>query len=259
MRIGIIGATGWLGSALGIRLLEQGLVAPPDLTLLNRSGKAGPYAACAGVTFAPDLAALVAASDVIVVSVRPETWPDLHLRAPGRLVMSFMAGIGAAALGASGARILRAMPNAAADIGASWTPWWASDAITEADRAMTRRILSAIGDEEEIPREDHIDLMTAVPGSGAAYPALMAQAMAQYLAEQGLPEATAWRAAGAAVSGGARLLEGDASRARDLLAAYLDYRGTTAAGLQAAEAAGFSAAIRAAIKAAARKSADIGR
>src|SRR5690606_39526137 len=166
--------------------------------------------------------------------------------------------IRSAALGASGARILRAMPNAAADIGASWTPWWASDAITPEDREVTRRILSAIGTEEEIPREDHIDLMTAVPGSGAAYPALMVQAMADYLRGQGLPEATAWRAAGAAVCGGARLMEGDAARARDLLTAYLDYRGTTAAGLQAAEAAGLSAAIRAAIKAAAQKSVEMG-
>ncbi len=259
MRIGIIGATGWLGSALGLRLLQQGLVAPEGLTLLNRSGQPGPYADWPGVRFAPDLTALVAASDVIVVSVRPESWPELQLQAPGRLVISFMAGIGAAALQASGGRILRAMPNAAADIGASWTPWWASDAVTEADREATRRILSAIGSEEEIPREDHIDLMTAVPGSGAAYPALMAQAMADYLTAQGLPDSTAWRAAGAAVCGGARLMEGDASRARDLLTAYLDYRGTTAAGLQAAEAAGFSEAIRAAIKAAAEKSADMGR
>ncbi|WP_151719720.1 pyrroline-5-carboxylate reductase family protein [Gemmobacter serpentinus] len=259
MRIGIIGATGWLGSALGVRLLQQGVVAPEGLTLLNRSGEPGPYQAWPGVAFAPDLAALVRASDVVVIAVRPETWPELHLHAPDRLVISFMAGIGAAALGASGGRVLRAMPNAAADIGASWTPWWASDAVTPKDRDVTRRILSAIGTEEEIPCEDHIDLMTAVPGSGAAYPALMAQALAEYLIAQGLPEGTAWRAAGAVVSGGARLLEGDASRARDLLAAYLDYRGTTAAGLQAAETAGFSAAIRAAIKAAAQKSADMGR
>ena len=41
MRIGIIGATGWLGSALGIRLLEQGLIAPEQLTFLNRSGAPG--------------------------------------------------------------------------------------------------------------------------------------------------------------------------------------------------------------------------
>ena len=37
MRIGIIGATGWLGSALGGRLLAQGIVAPENLIALNRT------------------------------------------------------------------------------------------------------------------------------------------------------------------------------------------------------------------------------
>ena len=258
MRLGLIGATGWLGSALGVRLLEKGLIAPGNLTVLNQSGRRGVYEAWPEVAFAADVPGLVAASDVIVLSVRPESWPDLSLQAQGRLVISFMAGIRAQALSASRGRILRAMPNAAAEIGASWSPWWASEAVTSADRATARLILSAIGTEEEIPREDHIDLMTAVPGSGAAYPALLAKAMADYLVAQGLPEATSWRAAEAAVCGGARMLEGDAARAIGLIAAYQDYRGTTAAGLQAAEAAGFGKAVEVAIRAAARKAAEMG-
>ena len=43
MNVGIIGATGWLGSALGGGLLARGMLQPRDLLLLNRSGPRGDY------------------------------------------------------------------------------------------------------------------------------------------------------------------------------------------------------------------------
>lgn len=252
MRIGIIGATGWLGSALGGRLLSGGIVAPDRMVIANRSGPRPDYHGHP-VRWARDPAELAALSDVVVVSVRPEDWPALRLRAEGKLVLSFMAGVGADRLRACGGRIVRAMPNAAAGIGRSWSPWWADGGVTDADRQAVTMILSAIGTSDEIPREPQIDLMTALPGSGAAYPALMAAAMADFMTGQDVPPDIAWRAAEAAVCGGAAMLAGRMAEAPALLAAYRDYRGTTAAGIEAAEAAGFSAAIRAALEAATAK------
>ncbi|WP_199259543.1 pyrroline-5-carboxylate reductase family protein [Paracoccus binzhouensis] len=253
MRIGIIGATGWLGSALGAGLLSRQIVRPGDLVLLNRSGPRPDYHGHADPVWARDVADLVAQSDVVVVSVRPGDWSGLDLRAEGRLVLSFMAGIGAQELARCGGRIVRVMPNAAAEIGASYSPFWAAEAVTDADRNTVRHLLSAIGTTDELPDEAQIDLMTALPGSGAAYPALMAVAMAGFMRAQGVSEAIAWRAAEAAVIGGARLLEGRITDAPVLVAAYRDYRGTTAAGIEAAEAAGFSRAIVAALEAATDK------
>ena len=253
MRLGIIGATGWLGSALGAGLLGQGIVAPGDLVLLNRSGPRPDYHGHADVVWARDVADLVAQSDVVVVSVRPEDWPGLELRAQGRLVLSFMAGVDSRELARCGGRIVRVMPNAAAEIGASYSPFWTAEGVTEADRDTIRRLLSAIGTTDELAREAEIDLMTALPGSGAAYPALMAMAMAGFMRAQGVSESIAWRAAEAAVIGGARLLQGRIAEAPALVAAYRDYRGTTAAGIEAAEAAGFSRSIMAALDAATDK------
>ncbi|MFD2439609.1 pyrroline-5-carboxylate reductase dimerization domain-containing protein [Paracoccus kondratievae] len=95
--------------------------------------------------------------------------------------------------------------------------------------------------------------MTALPGSGAAYPAMMAVAMAGFMRAQGVSDVIAWRAAEAAVVGGARLLEGRMAEAPELLAAYRGYRGTTAAGIEAAEAAGFAKAVTVALAAATDK------
>lgn len=253
MRVGIIGATGWLGSAMGAGLLARGIVRPGDLVVLNRSGRCGDYHGQAQVVWASDAADLVARSDVVVISIRPQDWPGLRLVARDRLVLSFMAGVEARALARCGGRIVRAMPNAAAEIGASYSPFWAAPGVSDQDRQRVRRLLAAIGTTDELADESDIDLMTALPGSGAAYPALMAVAMAGFLRQHGVDEAIAWRAAEAAVVGGARLLQGRISEAPAIIAAYRDYRGTTAAGLEAAEAAGFSRAVLAALQAATDK------
>jgi len=163
MRVGIIGGTGWLGGALGRALVDKGLA---EVAVLNRSGPQD-YGG-RRVRWAQDLADLVALSDVIVVSVRPGDWPGLGLRAEGRLVLSFMAGVGLDTLARSGGRIVRAMPNAAAEIGASYSPWVAGPEVTAMDRAAVALVLGAIGTGEELPEEGQIELMTALSGSGPA-------------------------------------------------------------------------------------------
>ncbi|MCV2445770.1 pyrroline-5-carboxylate reductase family protein [Paracoccus sp. DMF] len=252
MRVGIIGATGWLGSALGQHLLSGRVVPAEALVLLNRSGPRADYHGHRP-HWAADVAELAALSDVIVVSVRPEDWHGLALQAPGKLVLSFMAGVGADLLAASGGRIVRAMPNAAAESGHSYSPFWAAPGVTPEDREAVRRILGAIGTTDELPAEAQIDLMTALPGSGAAYPALMAMAMADFMTGHGVPETVTWRAVEAAVCGGAAMLAGRPQRAVELVAAYRDYRGTTAAGIEAAEAAGFPQAVARALEVATEK------
>lgn len=44
-RLGVIGATGWLGQALGLNLLTNGISPEQDLVLLRRSGSGDAYTA----------------------------------------------------------------------------------------------------------------------------------------------------------------------------------------------------------------------
>jgi pyrroline-5-carboxylate reductase len=166
-----------------------------------------------------------------------------------------MAGVGLDTLARSGGRIVRAMPNAAAEIGASYSPWVAGPEVTAMDRAAVALVLGAIGTGEELPEEGQIELMTALSGSGPAYPALLAQAMLGFLAARGVAPDVAARAVEATVCASARLLEGQIAAAPALVKTFIDYRGTTCAGLEAAEAAGFTAAIHAALAAATAKAA----
>ncbi|MFZ1471223.1 MAG: pyrroline-5-carboxylate reductase dimerization domain-containing protein [Paracoccaceae bacterium] len=251
MRVGIIGGTGWLGGALGRALIARAVVSAGDLVILNRSG-AREYS-CHPVVWAADLADLVARVDVVVISVRPGDWPALGLIAPGRLVISFMAGVDMAALAACGGRVVRAMPNAAAEVAASYTPWVAGPRVTAADRASVARVLGAIGPQEELPDEGQITLMTALSGAGPAFPALMATAMLRFLTDRGVAAETAARAVDGTVCASARLLEGRMAEAPAMVQTFIDYAGTTCAGLQAAEAAGFSQALQEGLQAAVEK------
>lgn len=250
MKVGIIGATGWMGSALGRHLLSSQVVKPSDLVVLNRSGRRPEYFGHGDVVWAGNVPELVDRSEIVVISVRPEDWPQLDLRAPGRLVVSFMAKVGMSGLSSCRGRIVRAMPNAMAETGESYTPWFAAPDVSAADKDRIRQILTCIGTSDELDSEDHLDLMTALPGSGSAYPALMAAAMLDYARSKGLAEHIARRAVEATVCGGARMLAGRIETAREMVGVYMDYAGITAAGLNAAETAGFTRAVGAALDAA---------
>lgn len=255
MKLGILGATGWLGQALGERLISQGLWRAEDLLLANRSGPRGYQGQ--PVTWG-SVAEVCDGADVIVIAVRPEDFPPDGFQAGDKLVISFMTVWTLAKLSrvAPSARIVRCMPNGAAPEGRSYTPWLGD--VSEADAALVTQVLSAMGEVVRLATEDQLDYMAALPGSGMAYPALMAQAMLSHARTFGLPDAVAARAVEAVVSEAAAGLRGRMGELQAILDVYLGYRGVTAAGIDAA-APGIEKAIHAALDAAYGKAADLGK
>jgi pyrroline-5-carboxylate reductase len=257
-RIGIIGGNGWIGGAVARAVVRAGLVREGELTLSCRSSPPGWLPeAC----WTHDNQALAERSDVVVLSVRPQDWPAIEVSAPGRLVVSVMAGVGladiAARLGTS--RVVRALPNAAADVGASYTPWTAAPDVTEEDRSMVRRILESFGTGDEIGSEAGIDYMAGHSGTGPAYPALLAAAMMRDAVDHGLPPEVARRAVVALLVGTGRMFERSGASPEDTVAAFVEYRGVTAAAIEAMRASGFEEAVRAGLAAALAKSLAAGR
>jgi len=252
LRVGIVGGNGWIGRALARALIESGAVKPGALTLSCRSEPPGWFP---GARWTRDNQALADASDVVVLSVRPRDFTGVRLRTGDRLVISVMAGIPIAAIAeATGARrIVRALPNAAAEVGKSYTPWTASPETTDADRQVVRRIFAACGTEDEVGREADIDYLTGLSGTGPAYPALLAAAMMADAVAHGLPEAVARRAAVGLLVGTGRIFEATGEDPNATLAAYLSYRGVTAAAIEAMLACGFRQAVNAGLEAALRE------
>lgn len=259
-RIGIIGGNGWLGSAIASAAIAAGAVDPARLTLSGRSDLST-FPDIPGVHRTNSNAELVLRSDVVILSVGPAQFADVHIEAADKLVVSVMAGIAADRIaehtGAS--EIVRTIPNAAAAIGRSFTPWYATPPVTSSNKAVVQALFEACGEAAEVPEETHIDYCVGLTGSGAAFTALLAEAMIAHAVAQGLPRAFAERAATGVVAGASQLLAEPGADASRIVREMIDYRGTTAAALLAMRAAGFDAAVAAGLAAASAKAAAMSK
>ncbi|MCP8894640.1 NAD(P)-binding domain-containing protein [Shinella daejeonensis] len=257
LRIGIIGGAGWLGGAIAAALLDAAIVRPQDLSLSFRNKQPDRFPAS---FWTSDNQALADRSDVIVLSVRPADWPGLKVDARGKLVVSVMAGIRLDALCTQHGttRVVRTLPNAAAEVRKSYTPWIATGAVGKQDRALIRTIFDTCGFQDEVRTEAEIDYLTGLTGSGPAFPALLAEAMMADAMTHGLDPDTARRAVNALIVGAGRLLEKRDDCPAETVRTFLDYQGTTAAALTEMKAAGFEAAVSRGLAMAFRKSVRMG-
>lgn len=254
VRLGILGGNGWLGNAIAQALVASGTLPAERLIRSGRSGLRA-EAEIAGARFTSDNDELVGQSDIVVLSVRPEQFADVKIDARGKLVVSVMAGVTAKAIaGATGAtEVVRSIPNAAAAIRRSFTPWYAVPGVTADNRLRVQALLAACGDAAEVPLESHIDYCVGMTGSGAAFPALLVEALVRHAVQQGLPEAFARRAARGVVAGASQLFAGEEADTNEIVREMIAYRGTTAAALEAMLDHGFNEAIAAGLDAASAK------
>ncbi|MFD2055903.1 pyrroline-5-carboxylate reductase family protein [Mesorhizobium calcicola] len=258
MRIGIIGGGGWLGRAIAEAVIDAQIVSAEHLSLSYRSGQPG---FLPSARWTSDNQKLADRSDVIIVSVRPQDWPAIDISAHGKLVLSVMAGIPLDQLAGrlKTDRVVRTLPNAAAEVRTSYTPWIGSQGITADDRNAVRRILEACGAADEVKSEADIDYLTGLTGSGPAFPALLAAAMMDDAVSRGISPDIARRSVSAVLIGTGKLLEARKDNPKDIVQTFLDYRGTTAAAIEAMRAAGFEAAVRDGLAAALQKSVSMGQ
>ena len=257
--IGIIGGNGWLGRAIGHAMLDAGLIEAASLTLSCRAGTSDTFAGRPQVVWTADNQQLVERSDVVIVSVRPEQFPAVRTDARGRLVISLMAGVSMERLAAHtrAERIVRAMPNAAAEIGRSYSPWYCSGAVTPDDKAFVQALFESCGAADEVETEAAIDYLTALSGSGPAYPALLADAMLGHALAHGLPERIARRAVKGVICDASQLLSGPNVLPGQTVRTLMEYRGTTDAGLRSMQGRGFTEAVHEGLTAAMAKAASM--
>jgi pyrroline-5-carboxylate reductase len=156
-----------------------------------------------------------------------------------------------------GVRVVRAMPNTPALVGAGAAAICAGSAAGEEDLAWAEEILGAVGVVVRVPEKD-LDVVTGLSGSGPAYVFLVAEAMVEAGVLGGLPRDVAETLAFQTLLGSARLLvQGETSPA-ELRAAVTSPGGTTAAGLRELERHAVRAAFLDAVVAATERSRELG-
>jgi pyrroline-5-carboxylate reductase len=202
---------------------------------------------------------------VVLLAVKPQQLQQAAdaLRAVlrGQLVISIAAGIRTADLGrwlGGHERIVRAMPNTPALIGAGVSALFATAAVAGADRSRAEAILSAVGTTLWVEREELMDAVTAVSGSGPAYVFYFMEAVIQAATELGLPPDQARRLTLETFFGAASLARHSEDTPAILRQRVTSKRGTTERALDAMESDAVRAHVIAAVKQAAERSRELG-
>ncbi|MEO9338459.1 pyrroline-5-carboxylate reductase dimerization domain-containing protein [Mesorhizobium sp. SB112] len=257
--VGIVGGAGWLGSAIATRGLSAGVLNSSSLIISSRSPRVSRFPDWPKIIWTADNEELVRRADVVILSVRPHQFANLSLNLENRLVISVMAGVSMATLEQrlKTNRIVRAMPNAAAEIGRSYTPWVAADGVTASDRGFVGALMSSCGEEDEVTTELQIDYLTGLSGSGPAFPALLASAMLSHAEENGIPSHVAKKAVRGVICGTSGLINTDEFMPGKIVETFMEYQGTTAAALREMIRAGLPGAVHAGLQAAASAAADM--
>ena len=261
----LVGA-GQMGLAMAQGWLDAGLP-PNNLVLVD------PAPGAAAKALAEDYGLVIHAQasgllpNVLVLAVKPQIiGPVMEGLAPvvgpQTLVVSIAAGISIARLaeGMQTGRVVRTMPNTPAQIGKGITGAVAGPDIEPGDRAAADALLAAAGQVAWFDREDDLDAVTAVSGSGPAYVFNLVEAMAAAGVAQGLAEHVAMQLARQTVIGAAALMEADPTPASVLRKNVTSPNGTTAAALEVLMGAdGLTPLVERAVDAARRRSAELGR
>lgn len=220
-----------------------------------------------GVSVLATAAPMLDGVDTLVLAVKPQQMAvalqGLQV-APGTCVVSIAAGIRLELLqGLLGpqAHYVRSMPNTPALYGAGISGLYASPQTPDSARARAETVLRAAGEICWLAREEDLDAVTAVSGSGPAYFFLVVEAMTDAGIALGLSAETAARLAKRTCIGAARMLDAggaDAADAAELRTQVTSKGGTTEAALRQLESAGLRPMFQAALAAAAQRSAQLG-
>ena len=213
-------------------------------------------------------AEVVAAADVVVLAVKPgvvgavlnDLTGESDLDRP--LWVSIAAGVTLEAIGErlpGRARIVRAMPNTPALVGAGATAYCANAASSDRDREVAHALFESVGSAWNAPSEAMLDAVTGLSGSGPAYVFLILEALGDAGVRMGLPREAAHELACQTVYGATRLAMESRLHPAALKDQVTSPGGTTIAGLEQLEAAGVRSALYKAVSAATARSRELSR
>jgi pyrroline-5-carboxylate reductase len=263
-RIGFLGA-GKMATALARGWLAAGLVSADGVLASDPVPQAREaFAQQTGLRVTADNREVVAASEVLVLAVKPQSMAALlaevrPMVAARHLLVSIAAGITlkqlAAGLGAE-RRLVRVMPNTPCLVGASAAAYTPGQAATDDDLALVDRLLKAVGLAFRLP-EGLLDAVTGLSSSGPAFVCVIIEALSDGGVRVGLPREVATALAAQTVFGTAKMVLETGTHPAVLKEMVTSPGGTTIAGLHALERGGLRAALMDAVEAAARRSSEL--
>jgi pyrroline-5-carboxylate reductase len=194
---------------------------------------------------APD--ATLAQAGLVVWAVKPQTFKDAALQTkaftPNALHLSVAAGIRSDSMAAwlGSERIIRCMPNTPALIGKGMTALVARAGVSAADQQWAGEVIATTGQFLWLEREEQLDAVTAISGSGPAYMFYFMEAMTAVGAEMGLKPEQAYQLAVATFIGAGELARASTEPPEVLRQRVTSKGGTTHAAITSMDESGIKA------------------
>ena len=263
--LGFIGA-GNMAEAIARAAIEQGVLTPADIVAVDVNEARRDVFRKMKITVVDDVAQVIAASQQIMLAVKPQQAADVAgVIAPelgdDQVVISILAGITTVKLGqllnAKRPRLIRVMPNTPVMVGLGMTGVATGPHAKPGDEQLSMTLFSCGGSEALLVTEDKIDAITAVSGSGPAYLFYLAEAMQQAAEELGLGEQKELLV-NQTLIGAATLLLNSPDSAAELRKKVSSPGGTTQAAIESMESQHVRAAIAAGVAAAEQRSKELG-
>ncbi|KAJ6096651.1 NADP oxidoreductase coenzyme F420-dependent [Penicillium sp. IBT 16267x] len=231
--------------------------------------------AAVGVKTTTDNTEAGANADIIIIAVKPQVTKGVceelgaswSKRASLPVVVSIAAGITLSSLeewsrtpDGRSAHVVRVMPNTPALVGEGASGAYASADVTSEEKELVNALLSSVSKATEwVDKEELLDVVTGLSGSGPAYFFAMVEHLIASATALGLPQEQATRLATQTCLGAGKMLVESSDEPGQLRENVTSPNGTTYAALQTFEAQGFKEIVDKAVQAATSRSAELGK
>ncbi|MDQ0205657.1 pyrroline-5-carboxylate reductase [Alkalicoccobacillus murimartini] len=205
-------------------------------------------------------------ADIIILAMKPKNLHDAiaHIKpvlTNDQLVVSVIAGIPTSLieeeLGAP-IPVIRTMPNTSAKVGESASAICRGAYATDAHLATVETLFRAIG-SVSLVKEEQMDAVTGVAGSGPAYFYYMIEAMEKAACEAGLSEEQAHELVTQTVVGVGKRLQNTKKSPSELYQEVMSPGGTTEAGIHTLRDHSFQQTVQSAVGKAVHRSKELGQ
>jgi len=267
-KLGIIGA-GNMAEAIVRGVLRAGVMKPTDILAADVSpARRSLFHNELHVTAIENPAEVAKESNTLLLSVKPQQMAAVLAElspamAPDTLVISIAAGISSAFIEkhlgrGNDWRVVRTMPNTPMLVGEGMVALAAGEHATADDLATARRLFESAASVIEV-REDQIDAVTAVSGSGPAYFFFLVEQMVAAGVALGLSPDQAHQLATKTALGSAKMLMTSTDSPAELRRKVTSPGGTTHAAITHMQNQKVDQSIIDALKAAAARGKELGQ
>lgn len=266
-KLTMIGA-GNMAEALLQGMINNQLIQAEKIWVTNRSNeqKLQELKEKYAVNISYDQEKLLAGADVIILAMKPKDVARAmeqirQYLTKDTLIISVLAGVpmeSIETLAGQKLPVVRAMPNTSAAIGLSATGVAVNDIVTDGQKELIKTIFDTVGLTVFV-KEEQLDAVTGVSGSGPAYVYYLAEAMEKGAVEIGLDPEIAKALVRQTLLGAANMLEQSGKSPEQLRKEVTSPGGTTEAGLKVLDAHQVNKAFAECIQTATSRSKEMGK